>query len=284
MGYDAIIVGAGIAGCTAAVILGRAGLRVALVEKHRRAETYKALCGHFILGGAEQTLQRTGFWDQMADRGAPILRTSAWSESGWTIAPDDSAPSCISLPRRDLDPMLRDIAASTPGVDLLLGHAVTALTERLGAVAGVRVTTAEGTDQELTGRVVIGADGVNSAVARLAGVPARMSPNGRFMYWAYYEGVGLPSRDLSKIWLLDPDVVVAFPTAGGLTQLGSFPSKARLSEFRESPGEAIERSVRAVPDAPELSGATRISKVIGTTDYPCVRRDGCVFLTGINIS
>ena len=48
-GYDAVIAGGSIAGCTAAILLGRAGARVAVVERQRRPDAYKALCGHFIL-------------------------------------------------------------------------------------------------------------------------------------------------------------------------------------------------------------------------------------------
>jgi flavin-dependent dehydrogenase len=107
----------------------------------------------------------------------------------------------------------------------------------------------------------------------LAGCPADVGQNGRFMFWTYYEGVRTGSRAVSQIWLLDPDVVVAFPTSGGRTQLGAFPAKARLPEFRADPVAAIERRVRSLPNAPDLSDATRTSTVMGTTDYPCIKRD-----------
>ena len=49
--YDVAIVGASIAGCTAAMLFGRAGLRVALLERNRRRESHKAMCGPVLLGG-----------------------------------------------------------------------------------------------------------------------------------------------------------------------------------------------------------------------------------------
>lgn len=44
--YDAAIVGASIAGCAAAIFLGRAGARVALIERDRDPAGYKKLCTH----------------------------------------------------------------------------------------------------------------------------------------------------------------------------------------------------------------------------------------------
>src|SRR6185436_1747384 len=42
--YDVAIVGASIAGCTAAMLFGQAGLRVALLERSQHRESHKAMC------------------------------------------------------------------------------------------------------------------------------------------------------------------------------------------------------------------------------------------------
>ncbi len=46
--YDAAVVGASIAGCTAAILLARDGASVALIGRHNDPDAYKALCTHFI--------------------------------------------------------------------------------------------------------------------------------------------------------------------------------------------------------------------------------------------
>ena len=46
--YDVAIVGASIAGCAAAIFFGRAGARVARIERDRDPSGYKKLCTHFI--------------------------------------------------------------------------------------------------------------------------------------------------------------------------------------------------------------------------------------------
>lgn len=50
--YDAVIVGASLAGCAAAIGLGRAGARVALVERQPDLAAFKRICSHQIQASA----------------------------------------------------------------------------------------------------------------------------------------------------------------------------------------------------------------------------------------
>ena len=276
MGYDVVIAGAGIAGCTAAVLYGRAGLRVALVERSASPHAYKVVCGHFVLGGARDTLTRAGFWQPMLDEGAVVSRSvAAWTAAGWIVPRADAGvPPVISLRRVKLDPLLRRLASATPGVDVLFGHAVTALVEgSRGRVAGIVTTTPDGTQHELRGRLVVGADGHHSTVARAASVPEDIAPNQRFLFWGYYRGVRTSGPGDTQVWLLDPDIAVCCRTDDDLVQVGVFPAKARFAEFAADRVSAFQRFVASLPEGPQLDQATRVGKLIGTTDYPCVRRE-----------
>ncbi|MFJ2824623.1 NAD(P)/FAD-dependent oxidoreductase [Streptomyces toxytricini] len=274
--YDVIVVGASIAGCTAATAYGRAGLRVALVERHRSPQAHKTLCGHFVLGGTHDVLQRLGFWQPMVTRGAAVTTgLGVWTEHGWIVPrPDNGVPPAISLHRSKLDPLLREIAAATPGVDLMLGHRVVGLVQdHAGGVRGV--VTANGTagPTELRARLVVGADGHHSTVARLAGVPEDHAPNERFLFWTYYEGATMNGPGGGQVWPLGRDVAVCIRVDGGLTQVGVFPAKDRLPEFTDDRQGAFDRFVAGLPDGPSLAGARQTSNLVGTTDYPCIRRD-----------
>jgi len=68
--FDVAIVGASLAGCAAAMLFGRAGLRVALIERSREADDFKRLCTHFIQPSAVPTLRRLGIEDVLLDAGA----------------------------------------------------------------------------------------------------------------------------------------------------------------------------------------------------------------------
>src|ERR671925_1277163 len=117
--FDVAVVGASIAGCTVARLFGQAGARVALIERRPDPAAYKVVCTHSILSSAVPTIERLGLGPMLDARGA--LRTDAafWSPyGGWLRFPEDS-PRGYGVTRRTLDPMLRELAASTPGVELM---------------------------------------------------------------------------------------------------------------------------------------------------------------------
>jgi 2-polyprenyl-6-methoxyphenol hydroxylase-like FAD-dependent oxidoreductase len=76
-----------------------------------------------------------------------------------------------------------------------------------------------------------------------------------------------------QVWALDPDYAVCIRVDEGLTQVGVFPTKDRLREFTTDRVGAFNRFVERLPDGPAVTGARRVSNLVGTTDYPCIRRD-----------
>lgn len=273
MRYDVVIVGASIAGCSAAIRYGRAGLHVALLDRHDLLSAHKTLCSHILMAGAQAPLQRLGLWDPILQAGGTRSALTAWSSAGWIRPPDGDEGTCVSLPRRILDPLMRRTAADTPGVDLLLGRTAVGVLRTGRAVTGVRTRSARTGTEEFTGRLVVAADGYRSPVADLAGVPCHTAPNNRFMFWATYTGAEAAKAGTAQMWMQDPDVAVAVPTSDGRLMVGAFPAKARLPEFRTDRAAAIERTVSTLPHAPDLTGAQRCSGVVGTVDYACRRRD-----------
>jgi menaquinone-9 beta-reductase len=270
--YDVAIVGGSIAGCTAAMLYGRAGLRVAVLERNRRLEAYKTLCGHYILGGTLPTLTRTGLLDPLLAAGAAVSTLRVWNGRAWLHPVDE--PAGISLRRERLDPLLRRLAAETPGVDLLLGHRVTDLREDGPRVAGVTATTPDGRQRHIRANLVVGADGHRSPVATMAGVHCATSLNNRFFFWAYYDGLHRPGTNHAsgRVWNIEPDVAVSVPTDSGLTLLGLFALKDKLGAFAGDRQERLDEYFSSLPDAPDMARARRASKVVGTTDYPFIRR------------
>src|SRR5215213_4523439 len=117
--FDVVVVGASVAGCTAARLFGQAGARVALVERRPDIDAYKVTCTHAMLASASPTVTRLGLDPLLEERGAVRIRGDGWTPfGGWLHAPDD-APRGWGVTRRTLDPMLRRLAADTPGVELM---------------------------------------------------------------------------------------------------------------------------------------------------------------------
>ncbi len=284
--FDAVIVGASIAGCTAATLLARQGAHVALIERRPDPAAYKAMCTHFIQASATPVIERLGLIDPIEAAGGVRNGTEIWSRYGWIrpeLGPDFRHPAYgYDISREKLDPMLRALADETPGVTMMLGLTVTGLRRTEVRPGGVCVSDREGREHDITARVVVAADGRDSAIARLAGVRARVKRHDRFGYYAYYRGLPLVSGDNTLFWFLDPDVAYAFPQDDGLTLMAVFQTKDRLPWFRRDLEANFEGYFRGLPNAPDLSRGERVSKIMGKLEMPNAVRpaghDGLAFV------
>jgi menaquinone-9 beta-reductase len=264
--FDAVIVGASVAGCTAARLYAERGARVALVEKRPDIDAYKTVCTHYIQSSATPTIEKLGLARLIEERGAVRNSVDLWTPYGGWIPHRGDTPYGYNVTRRVLDPLLRRTTADTPGVELMLGATATALIP-----GGVVVEDRARVRRELRGKLVVAADGRDTRLARMAGVPGRVRPHNRFFYWAYWRGVA-PAGDRSRMWFMEPDCAYTFPNEDGLCLVLIGPHRDRLPEFRADLEGAYLRYVAALPDAPDLSGATRESSFVGKLDMPNVSR------------
>jgi menaquinone-9 beta-reductase len=269
---DVVIAGGSIAGSSLAALLGRQGIDVTVLEKSPKPEHYKVVCSHFIQAGATPVLQRLGIDATMERAGALRNGLDVWTAGGWYSMPDDAYG--YNLRREKLDPMLRELAARTPNVEVRQGVTVDAVTrDAAGRPSGLRGHTPGGEEVAVEARVVVGADGRGSSIARLAGIPGRVLPHGRFGYMAYYEGLELySSPGHSQMWLTGRDVLYCFPNDDGLTVAALFLHKDRLPAFKADKEAAFLAAFAALDNAPDLPGATRVGPMIGKLDLPNVRR------------
>jgi flavin-dependent dehydrogenase len=268
--FDAVVVGASVAGCTAARLYAQRGARVALVERRPDADAYKTVCSHYIQPSATPTIERLGLAGPIEERGAVRNAIDVWTPYGGWIRHRADTPYGYNVTRRTLDPLLRRMTAETPGVELMAGWTATDLIAN-GRPAGVTVEDPKRARRELRAPLVVAADGRDTRLARMAGVRGRVRPHNRFFYWAYWRGV--PSdADRSGMWFMEPDCAYTFPNEEGLTVVLAAPHRDRLADFRSDLEGAYLRYVAALPDAPDLSGATRESKLIGKLDVPNVSR------------
>lgn len=265
--YDVAIVGASLAGSATAILLARSGARVALLEKSPDPRAFKKICSHYIQSSAVGTLERLGLIEPMMQAGAVRSRVRLWTRWGWIEPPPGSTvPSGINLRRERLDPLIREIAAETPGVELLLGHTVQGLLRDGEQVCGVQASDTHGQATELRARLVIGADGRDSRVAKLAGVRTKTAAHGRIAYGGYYEGPAYHGAPAATLWLMDPNMIGAFPTDNGQTFYAAMPTKDHLPEFRADPQAALEKMVASVPDAPPILASRLTQPVQGKID------------------
>src|SRR6266480_7787735 len=256
-GFDVIVVGASIAGCTAARLFALAGARVALVERRPDPGAYKVVCTHQILSSAVPTIERLGLAERLDARGAVRTHFEIWSPyGGWMRFPTD-VPYGYGVTRWTLDPILRELAVETPGVEFFPGVTVVGVLSDGGRPAAVRLETPKRAAQSMRAKLVVGADGRGSTVARLARVPGRVRPHNRFYYFAYWRGIE-PRTTGARLWLLDPEGAAAFPNEDYLTVVVAVPHRSRLPDFKTDLEGAYARTIARLPDAPDTSRGERV--------------------------
>jgi 2-polyprenyl-6-methoxyphenol hydroxylase-like FAD-dependent oxidoreductase len=184
--YDAIIVGARAAGSPTAMLLARKGHRVLLVD--RATFPSDTLSTHYIHQPGVARLKRWGLLERLIATGCPPSRELTFDLGPFALKgaplPSDGVAEAYAPRRTVLDSMLVD-AASDAGVEVRTGFPVDELVFEKGAVAGVR----SGNTVERA-RVVIGADGRNSFVARAVAAPEYDArPGLACAYYTYWSGI-----------------------------------------------------------------------------------------------
>jgi flavin-dependent dehydrogenase len=271
--FDVVLVGASVAGCTAARLFAQCGASVALVERRTDPAAYKVTCTHAILPPATPAIERLGLAPILAERGVPRTWAEFWTpHGGWFGVPDIRG---WGVTRRTLDPLLRALAANTPGVEFFPGYTAKRILRDRGRPAGIEVQDRDGSSLKLGARLLVAADGRGSSVARLAGVPGRVRPHNRFFYFSYWRGVQrarTPAGPRIRLWVPYPGAASEFPNEDGLTVLVAVYPRWRLAEVRADLEGSYMRTLSELPDGPDLGAAERVSKILGKIDVPNVIR------------
>ncbi|MDR1241998.1 MAG: FAD-dependent oxidoreductase [Deltaproteobacteria bacterium] len=189
--YDAIVVGAGLAGSTAAYCMAKAGLSVLVLERGNTPGTKNVTGGRLYGHSLEKILP--GFAQEApVERKVVRERVSMMTEDSCFTADFHSArfndPSCASYTvlRAEFDAWLSG-KAEEAGCDVVCPAVVEDLLRDNGKITGVRAG-----EDELTSEVVLLADGVNSLLGQKIGLKKELAAN--FVAVGCKEVVELPKN------------------------------------------------------------------------------------------
>jgi flavin-dependent dehydrogenase len=266
---DVVVVGARCAGAATAMLLARHGHRVTLVDRaHFPSDT---LSTHALSRGGVVQLTRWGLLDDVLASGAPAIRRVRFFVDGEVVdrgIKERAGVDVLVAPRRTvLDALLVD-AAVAAGAELHTGVAVTGVTRVGGRVTGVVGRDEDGRHRQFDGRVVVGADGIRSRIARAVDAPF-LDQRGALgaAHYAFYAG---GDWDGFEFHIADGVMAGVFPTNGGEANVWACTPAATTRLGVADRVDGFHALVRqANPDlADRLLGVRRSSPVRGAIGLP----------------
>lgn len=264
--FDVVIVGARVAGSPLATLLARRGVKVAVLEQ--TTFPHPTLSSNVLQADSLAFLDRLGVLKEIRGTGAPFMSRSDTRLNDFRFVADFPSfdgfvggAACIR--RHVLDPILADAAAAA-GADVRMGTKVTGLLEEDGRVAGVRFVRG-GVESRIRARLVVGADGRESTVAKLRGARRyTVTPNERWYYWTYFEGADLDVTPTFVLHRWADRHIFAGPADNGLYIVGVSPQAHEKDDFRRDRHESLMEHVRSCePVAEVLSEAKVAEKIYG---------------------
>ena len=268
---DVVVVGGRVAGAATALLLARRGVRVRLLERapERGTDTLSTLA---LMRAGVLQLDRWGLLGQVVAAGTPAVRrtTLHYGDDVRVLEVREKAGvGSLYAPRRTvLDPLLV-AAAEEAGAEVRYGARVTGLLRDGRRVAGVTGRDGKGRDFSVRARLVVGADGVASRVAREVAAPVTWQGTASSAC-AFALFAGLPQEGYE--WFYRPGASGGFiPTNDDLTLAWvGVPTDRFLAGLRHDMAAAFDRLLaEAAPEAVErVAAARRVGTLRGFPGLP----------------
>jgi len=251
--YDAIVIGARCAGSPTAMLLARKGHRVLLMDR----DTFPSdtLSTTFLRPDAVRRLQEWGLFDRVIAAGTPTPSSMTMFWNG-TAFPSPPQPLPAMAPRRTVFDTILVEAAREAGAEVREAFSCQdVVRDGSGAVIGVIGQTRDGDQVMEEARIVIGADGRNSFLARAVEAeeydvhePASCG------FYAYFEGV---PADGFEIHLNQRHFLFSFPTNDNKVCAGLEAPLENWDELRKDPDTYVRGAFAKL--APTITERLKVS-------------------------
>jgi flavin-dependent dehydrogenase len=262
--YDAIVVGARCAGSPTAMLLARKGYKVLVVDK----ATFPSdtISTHLIHPPGVAALRRWDLLERVVATGCPHIDTYAFDFGPFTIAGapgTDEFPVAYAPRRTVLDKLLVD-AASESGAEVREEFTVEDVVFENDRVSGIRGHGKGGLAVTEHARVVIGADGRHSILARTVR-PEQYNEKPQLLaaYYTYWSG--LPMSGRFEAYIRSYRSFAAWPTNDDLTLvIAGWPFAEFEANKKDIEGNYHKVIEMAPAFADRIRSAKREERFVGT--------------------
>lgn len=229
------------------MLLAQQGHRVLVIDRDRFPSD--TMSTHFMNGQAVGLLARLGVLDEVLAAGfRRIVRTRSYVDDCVFEGPA-GPPGIFSLaPRRDvLDKIVIDRALAA-GAEFSDRTQAESLIEEDGQVVGASMRVQGGEPREVRARVVVGADGKGSRVARWVGAESYHAvPGMRPGYYAHIHGLEPLPEPALELFFGKEYIGFIFPMRPNEDCIAVETQLEDFEEFRADSRGAFERRVLALP-------------------------------------
>jgi flavin-dependent dehydrogenase len=249
--YDALIVGARVAGSSLAIRLAQRGRKVLMVD--RDSFPSDTISTHGLNFLAVESLRRLGVLERIEAAGFRRMhRHRTWLGDVFVEAPAGPPGAYTLAPRRIvLDQILIERALEC-GVEFIERARVDGLLMQSGTVLGAKIQRIGGDAFEAHARVVIGADGKSSKVGQWVGAEKYGEGEpGRPIYYGYFHGVEPLPDPTAELFFgsnrigfclamrADEHVLIIEAQPDDFAQIRADPRTWFLSEYTKLPGMKV---------------------------------------------
>ena len=261
---DLVVVGAGPAGSATAAWAARAGLDVLVVERERFPR--EKACAEYLSPEATHDLEALGVLEEAEAGAARLTGMRIVSDDGSAVVgrfpaarPGAPRPCGLALPRSRLDALVLG-AARKAGASVLEGVAVERLLIEDGVVTGAGLRSGDRRWEERS-RVVAGADGLHSLVAKRLGLARRGGPR-RLALVAHFAGVA-GMGDCGEMFVRRGRYVGLAPIGGGRVNAAAVVPAGEARAIARDPAAFLRAELLAVPElGPRFAGARMVREVL----------------------
>jgi flavin-dependent dehydrogenase len=266
--YDVAVVGARCAGSPTAMLLARKGYRVLLVDRAQFPSD--TISTHFIHAPGIARLKRWSLLDEVIGSNCRPVHSYRLDFGGFALRgsppPMDGVTTAYAPRRSVLDKILVD-AAGRAGAEVRESFAVQELCFDDGRVTGIRARTRNGAVVTEQARLVVGADGLHSVVARFVAAPVvHEMPAVACAYYTYWSGVPV---DGVELYPRDGRFTVAFPTNDELVCTFMAWPRHEFHAVRSDIEGQYTTTLELAPDLQKrIRNGRRAERFLGTGELP----------------
>jgi flavin-dependent dehydrogenase len=275
--YDAIVIGAGPAGSTAAAILAEKGRSVLVLEKEKFPRYH---IGESLMPYCWYTLHRLGLVEQMNERAftkkysVQFVTADGRQSQPFYFFQHYDHPSAVTwqIERSEFDHMMLDNARSNGAEVLELTPVRRTVKDETGRVIGVEATSANGESFIAKGTVTIDCSGREQVATAREGWRHKDPQLNKIAIWTYYRGAkrdgGIDEGNTTVAYVEGRGWFWYIPLKNDIVSVGIVAEKDYLFSETKDPAEIMKREIgRNVWIADHLSQGEQFGEYWVTSEF-----------------